>query len=236
MVLYQEDKNVNNYHMEEEVSRHYRAIDNRHVYEELNNHMLYHTKREQNNDNNYDSKSKYISEKKLYIYKYVVNTPGVYLRRICKELGLAMGDTQYHLSVLEKEGRIKSRKISQHRHYYPITILGEQNELTIAFLRQETARDILIYLIEHPGSSQQDIANFKNVSAPTIKWHMSKLIESGIIIVTKQGKEVRYFIKDSKSLTYCLKNFMPNMWGDLADRFAELFVEISLDRRKEIKV
>lgn len=169
-----------------------------------------------------------ISENKSYIYKYILNTGGVYLRKVCKELGLAMGDTQYHLAMLEKEGRIKSRKIGQHRHYYPVTILDEQHELILAFLRQETSMDILIYLMEHPGSNQRDLANFKNVSAPTIKWYMSKLIGAGLVIVTREGAAVRYFIKDPGSLTYSLKNYMPSIWNSLANRFAEKFLEICL--------
>ncbi len=173
-----------------------------------------------------------VSENKLYIYKYIINSAGVHLRKICKELVLAMGDTQYHLSVLEKEGRIKSRRIGQHRHYYPVTILNEQHELILAFLRQETTRDILIYLIEYPGSTQQDLAKFKDLSAPSIKWHMSKLIESGLVIVRKEGKLVRYFINDSGSLTSCLKNYMPAIWNRLANRFAERFIEISLVRAR----
>ena len=96
------------------------------------------------------------------------NTAGVYLRTICKELRLAMGDTQYHLYTMEKEGRIKSRRIGQHRHYYPITILDEQHELILAFLRQETPRDILIYLKEHPGSTQRNLANFKKMAKEVI--------------------------------------------------------------------
>jgi predicted transcriptional regulator len=160
--------------------------------------------------------------------------PGIYLRKICKETGLAMGDTQHHLFVLEKEGRIKSRKIGQHkhRHYYPITIINEQHELILAFLRQDTARDILIYLIEHAGSTQTDIANFKNLSAPTINWQMSRLIEAGIVIVHREWKTVQYFIKDPESLTDSLKSYFPTVWNNLSDRFAKLFIQISTGRKK----
>jgi predicted transcriptional regulator len=56
-----------------------------------------------------DFKTGYSSENKLYIYKYILNYPGVHLRKICRELGLAMGDTQYQLSILEKQGKIKSK-------------------------------------------------------------------------------------------------------------------------------
>jgi predicted transcriptional regulator len=146
-----------------------------------------------------------------------------------------MGDTQYHLSMLEKEARIKSRRIGQRRYYYPVTIPNEQNELILAFLRQETTRDILIYLMENPGSTQQDLASFKNVSAPTVKWHMSRLIESELVMVSREGKVVKYFIKDPRNLTSCLKDFMPTLWNTLVNRFAEKFVEITLVKAKDKK-
>jgi predicted transcriptional regulator len=80
--------------------------------------------------NYYDvENTEYFSENKLYIYKYILNSPGVHLRKLCRELGLAMGDTQYHLSILEKEGRIKSMIIGNHRHYYSVTIPDEQNAM-----------------------------------------------------------------------------------------------------------
>ena len=180
-----------------------------------------------------DNKTDYSSENRLYIYKYIENYPGVYLRKICKELRLAMGDTQYQLSILEKEGRIKSKRVGNHRHYYPLTIPNEQNELILAFLRQETIREILIYLMENPGSSQQALVNFMNVSAPTIKWYMSRLMESEIVMASKEGKIVRYFIKDPKSLVFSLKNYMPHLWNSLVNRFAEKFVEISLVKAKD---
>ncbi len=176
----------------------------------------------------YDHKTKYSSENRLYIYKYIVNYPGVHLRKICRELRLAMGDTQYQLFILEKEGKIKSKRVCNHRHYFPLSISNEQNELILAFLRQETIRDILIYLMENPGSSQQVLANFMNVSAPTIKWHMSRLIESELVMATKEGKMVKYFIKDPRSLTFSLKNYIPSLWNGLVNRFAEKFFEISL--------
>lgn len=193
--------------------------------------IMYEIKRRENDGdkrNRSDDKIEYSSENKLYIYKYIVNYPGVHLRRICRELGLAMGDSQYQLSKLEKEGRIKSRKISNHRHYYPVTIPGEQNELILAFLRHETLRDILVYLMENPGSTQQALANFKNISAPTIKWHMARLIESELVMVSREGKIVKYFIKDPRSLTSCLQNYIPSLWNSLVNRFAEKFFEISL--------
>ena len=160
--------------------------------------------------------------------------PGIHLRQICKETGLAMGDTQHHLSILENEGRIKSKRIGQHkhRHYYPMTVINEQQELILANLRLDTPRDILIYLMEHSGSTQSQIANFKNFKAPTINWHMSRLIKAGIVMGVRENKTLHYFIKDPESLIDSLRNYFPTIWSKLSDKLANLFIQISTGRKK----
>ena len=174
-----------------------------------------------------------VTENRKRIYEYIQNNPGAHLRTISKELGLAMGNTQYHLNTLENAGQIRSRRIHLNRHYYPLTIL-ERDEIIVAFLRHETARDILIYLMEHPGATQSDIANFKNFSVPTISWHMSRLVEARIVEGDKQGRIVKYYIKqDLRNITDFLKVYHPSIWNKLADRFAELFLELSSRTKEE---
>jgi predicted transcriptional regulator len=174
------------------------------------------------------------TEIRTIIYQHIQNNPGIHLRKISTDLGLAMGQVQHHLSVLEESGKIKSRKINLHRHYYHAEILDKQHELILAFLTQETARDILIYLIEHPNSTQTDIANYKHFSAPTINWHMSRLIDTQIVTSKKEGKTVRYSIKgDVKILALLLKNYHPNIWNKLTSRFADLFFDLSSVKKEE---
>ena len=120
------------------------------------------------------------------IYQYIANNPGSHLRKICKELDLAMGDTQYHLKTLEKTDLIKSRRIGVFRRYYTVSIYGERLESLLAILRQEVPRDIIIFLIENPGATQAELAKHKGFSAPTINWHMSRLIEIGLVSSRKE--------------------------------------------------
>ncbi len=167
-----------------------------------------------------------ISENRQRIYEFIKNNPGAHLRMICRELELAMGATQHHLAILEKSGRIKSKRFNLHRHYYAAEVLDIQHAL-LAFLRQETARDILIYLIEHPNSTQSDIANFKNFSHPTISWHMSRLVESGVVSSRKDGKIIKYEVIDVKSVAALVKVYHPNIWDKLTDSLAEMFLELA---------
>lgn len=182
----------------------------------------------------HDAEDQNAPEIRTQIYKYIQNNPGVYLRKISKELGLAMGQVQYHLSMLEESGQVKSRKISLHRHYYSAEILNEQHKIILAFLMQETARDILIYLMEHQDSTQSDIVNFMQFTAPTISWHMSRMVEAHIVNSRKDGKTTRYSIMvDLRVLASLLKAYHPTIWNKLISRFADLFFDLSSSKKKE---
>lgn len=170
------------------------------------------------------------SEIRQRIYQYIESNPGVHLRKISRELGLAMGNTQYHLQLLEKDGRIRTRRAALYTHYYPAAILDEQHKIILAFLRQETPRDILVHLLEHPaGATQSEITEFKRLSAPTISWHMSRLIESGLVTAYKEGRTVRYSVKKEviDEIAKLLKMYHLPVWNKLAGRLAELFFELS---------
>ena len=168
------------------------------------------------------------SQTRSKIHDYIKKNPGVHFRRISKELGLAMGQIQHHLSVLEHAGKIKSRKINFHRHYYPAEILDEEHEVILAFLTNETVRDILLFLIEHPDSTQSEVADFKGFATPTINWHMTRLIEANIVTSRSDGKTIKYSIKgDMRNLAVLLKTYHPNVLNKITSRFADLFFDLS---------
>ena len=175
------------------------------------------------------------SDNRQLICEYIKNNPGVHLRKIVKDLALPMGLAQYHLDILQREGLIRSMKLGMYRHYYSIDINDERLEVVLAFLMHETARDILVYLIEKPGSIQGDIAKFKQVSAPTINWYMSRLISARIVIGIKEGKIVRYFVLDLEYIIHILRKYYPDAWNSLASKLIETFVRVSSTIRKRME-
>ena len=68
--------------------------------------------------------------------------------------------------------------------------------------------------------------------APTINWHMSRLMEGGIVMGIREGKTLHYFIKDPESLINSLRNYFPTIWSKLSDKFANLFIQISTGRKR----
>lgn len=179
-----------------------------------------------------NEKSEDDSENRKRIYDYIKKNPGAHLRMITRELEMGMGATQHHLDILEKSGKVRSKRINIYRHYYAVEVLEAEHNI-LAFLRQETAMDILTYLMEHPKSTQSDLIHFKGFSAPTISWHMTRLEEAGLVSSIKEGRTTRYAIVDMQNVSAALKTYHPSVWDKLLNRFADLFLELSSGKEEK---
>ena len=177
-----------------------------------------------------------IPKNKVRVYDYIKNHPGSHLRKISKELDMTPSDTQYWCNRLERTALVRSRHLGLYKTYYPASILGERHEYILAILQQKTPSNIVLYLMENSGASQKDIAQHTGFAAATISWHMSRLIEFGIVYSTKKGKFVKYYITgDIADLIVLLKSYYPSIWDKLSDRLAELFLGTTYSTTSEIR-
>ncbi|MBI3842116.1 MAG: winged helix-turn-helix transcriptional regulator [Thaumarchaeota archaeon] len=141
-----------------------------------------------------------------------------------------MGTVQYHLNLLEKNGRITSERHNLHRFYFPVGIFKESERNVLKILSQETAREILMLIIERKEPSQTDIVNSVRISAASVNWHIKRLIELGIINETKEGKFKKYkMIADATYVIKLLKIYHPNIWNNWSNRLAEMFLSLSTE-------
>jgi len=175
-----------------------------------------------------------ISNNRSRIYEYIKNHPGTHLRKLSKNLVIAMGDTQHHLGVLDKLGLIKSRRKGMYKVYYTVSILRKRDEDILAVLQQETPRDIILHLVENPGSTQGEISKYMRLTAPTINWHMSNLINAHLVTSYKDGRYVKYFIEGNvNDIVGLLKLYYPTVWSKLSDRLAEIFLDLASDYKPD---
>jgi len=89
--------------------------------------------------------------------------------------------------------------------------------------------------MENSGATQKYLAQYTGFAAATISWHMSRLIEMGIVYSSREGKFVKYYIRgDIADLVILLKSYYPSIWDKLSDRLAELFLGITYATTPEI--
>lgn len=164
----------------------------------------------------------------VQVLEFIKVHPGTHLREIKRELNLAMGVLQYHLQVLEKERRIVSRRRGLYKRFYPILVFDDEQLEILNVLSQETERDLLLYLIQHPDATQKDLSIFAEISPASINWHMRRLIDARLVDARHDGLHVRYVVKGNHvEILALLKSYHPMVWERWADRLADVLLGIS---------
>ncbi len=167
------------------------------------------------------------------VLRFIQEKPGCHLRLIKNELGISIGSVQYQLLKLEKMQRITSSKRGSHKFYFLHGVFKDNEKNLLQFLRQETAREMLMFIIERKNPTQTDIVNSIGISAASVNWHIKHLIDFKIIERAKRGKYTIYQLShsiDSKNIVTLLKNYYPSIWDKWSDRLAEMFLSLSRGR------
>jgi predicted transcriptional regulator len=149
------------------------------------------------------------------------------MRQIKRDLNMAMGTIQYHLTSLEEMGKIISERADYHRFYFPIGTFGDSERNILKILNRDSARDILLFIIEQKNPTQTDIASNIKISSGTANWHISRLLEYGIISEQKEGKFKKYVINgNSRIIITLLQNYHKTKWNSWSNKLAELFMDM----------
>jgi predicted transcriptional regulator len=174
-----------------------------------------------------------INDNANLILRYIIENPGCHMRKIKNDLHFSIGTIQHHLNILEKSGKIVSERFNLHRHYFASGVFKDNERNILKILNQDTARQILMLILERKYPTQTDIVRGIKISAPSVNWHIKRLVELGIILESKEGRFKRYQLAiDSKSVVNLLKNYYPNLWNKWSSKIAELFLSLSMESDK----
>ncbi|ASJ07957.1 hypothetical protein A3L11_01425 [Thermococcus siculi] len=160
-------------------------------------------------------------ERRSEILRTIETKPGITFRELARELGIGIGDLQYHLYRLEREGRVFSRKVGKKRYIFPGGFERDAQRLLIA-ISTGTRRKILLRLMEGP-MSQKEIAESLGISQPTVSYHMGELLKLGMVKAERRGKNVVYTLEyDPETVVRLIREYRPGLWERLADNLIDL--------------
>jgi predicted transcriptional regulator len=162
---------------------------------------------------------------------FIQKNPGCYLRQIRNELSLSMGSVQYHAYQLQKSGKITSAREGLYKLHFQSGAYQDHEKLLFRVLNQETPREIIMFIIEQKYPTQTDIVKRLGISAPSVNWHVKRLIDLNLIDEVREGKYKRYKLCDdsidSKYILELLKTHHPNLWDKWSNRLVEMFLSLS---------
>ena len=150
---------------------------------------------------------------------------------MCRELGLAMGDVQYHIHRLEKEGQVTSMRRGFYKFFYPSALFGEKQRDILSVLTLDTPRELLLTIVDKPASTQEELARAVGVSQPTASWHLRRLNELGIVSRAQRGRSTTYSLAGPSALEIAtfIRNYHPSSWERWSSRLADIFISYSVE-------
>ena len=129
------------------------------------------------------------------LYECIGQNPGISLGALIHASGVARGAAQYHLCRLKSMGMIVAvRQGGQVGYFKTGEGSGAVGRSVHLHLQNDTTRQILSLLLEDHRPSQQDLAVAVGISAPSIFWHMRRLIADEIVEPYREGKTMRYHL------------------------------------------
>jgi len=134
---------------------------------------------------------------------YILVNPGDCYTDLKRNLQLENGELAYHLSVLEREGIIKSVAKGPRRMYYPADMPLPENGGGLHAVQER----VLKHIGEVPGMSVQDLAGVLGVSSQLALYHMRKLGEKGYLRFERKGMKLRVFATSEEERARARRRF-----------------------------
>ena len=133
------------------------------------------------------------NENRNKIIALILEEPGIHFNEILRELNISAGTLVWHLDILETFKVIQKQRIGQYLVYYPYTVKNPISKLDLKLRKSRTTLEILQLINDHPGMYQNQIARRMDLNHKTIKYHLDKLIESGLIISKKSNRRKIFY-------------------------------------------
>jgi predicted transcriptional regulator len=156
------------------------------------------------------------------IYEAVSGNPGASARDIQRIVGLAWGETAYHLDQLTKGGLLRRERGGRRDYYFRLDMTWEDRKLFLA-LRCETARVLLLLLSESPDRTLEELRESGGVSLSTASFHLRYLLAQGHVQGRRDGNIRRYRATSPERVAELLKAYHDSFQDRLVDRFLRVW-------------
>lgn len=135
------------------------------------------------------------------IMDLLVASPGCYLGKMGRDLGVPTSTLKYHLNILKSFDLVTTVKKGRCRHYFPKRRRFTDHEKRMfAALEHAPTRRMVELVRANPGVSQAGLVQMTGLSQSTVAWHMGKLEEMGLVLSERRGVKEYYLTPDFRQV------------------------------------
>jgi predicted transcriptional regulator len=160
------------------------------------------------------------------LYEAVRRFPGIGAREAQRIARTGWGETVYHLDRLIEAGLLHRERTGHQDHYFAPTVpLGDRRVLRL--VRSESARHLLLTLLEHPASTVPALTEQTGLSAGRLSVHLGRLMESGVLRTGRDGRYRTFDLVDRDQVLRLLVTYRESFADSWVERvlgtWSELF-------------
>ncbi|KAF1078579.1 winged helix-turn-helix transcriptional regulator [Methanogenium sp. MK-MG] len=142
------------------------------------------------------------------IFEYVLENPGCTIAEVSENQRINRGTVKYHIMKLNAECKITTVKTGKFIRLFQNSGTFDKGEKAIAsYLKNETSRILLLSIMEHPGITNQDLAENFNLDKSTIHYYLDKFQNTDTIHYITEGKHKKCFV--NQDLEQVLLKYIP---------------------------
>jgi len=160
------------------------------------------------------------------IYNYILKHPGLHERELSRRLDIPLATLDYHLFYLKKKEFITFKSDDGFTRYFITGKVGVEDKKVLTILRQRVFRKIIIFLLLNPLSLHRDISEFIGLARSTTSFHLNRLNDLGIVLNIEEGREKKYYVKETNHITDMLVTYQRSFFDSAVDRFVDSWLEM----------
>ena len=184
------------------------------------------------------NKEEYVCEKKSQsnyenILSHIDKFPGLRFYQLKKEIGIANGTLQHHLSSLVKSGSIFIQYDNSTPRYFSKKIESD-SQVIIKRLSQNTTSKIIRLLLKKECQTFSQLVKYSKKSPGTVSLYKNKLVTDRIIMGStdnckcnkKHGMKIKYRLSDPKKVRALVLEYGKSSLSKSADNLADVFLSL----------
>ena len=168
------------------------------------------------------------------IASHIIEFPGLRFHELKKEVGIANGTLQHHISSLTKSGIISIQYDNSTPRYFSNEIKPD-SQIIIKRLSQATPSKIIKLLLKKECQTFTQLVKYSKKSPGTVSLYKNKLVADKIIVGTtddctscknRDNMKIKYRLVDPEKIRTLVLEYGKSTLTKSADNLADIFLSI----------
>lgn len=129
----------------------------------------------------------------------VTTQPGATIQDLAVATGISHPTAAHHLSILLRDGQVTSIRIGNKTHWFNLERRSPEEKQLIAARRDPSRRRILDAITADPFIHPAKLGPALGMERTTIQWHLTHLLNAGLLEVRRSGRFAQYSIPTPKT-------------------------------------